>query len=158
MTEVKKERLNEKKQAASSYIITFYNNVIQLTSDFAIYSNLLLEIESRYAEVDLQKMEEQDKQTLLNTVQNIRYNAQMNYIQYQVMSEEVENIQKPEEKEAIKKQFSKIKDNLIVKRDDLQEYVISLNKFLVKKVMAELLQNSQEYLNDIYNNQNGEPK
>lgn len=146
----KPKAADEKKQAASSYIILLYNNVVSVTSNYALYMDLILQLQYKYKNVDIEKMSDEEKQLIFSRVGEIRYAAQMAYIAIDTIQEKIPDIHTAAEKEKFKSLYLKVRDNLIINRDDLLDFVMSANRFLTSKVMKEILENSHDYLNQIY--------
>ncbi len=143
-----KDSSNEERLAASNYIVTFYNQVIQLTSLSSQYHNLLLLFSNKYGSLG-KGMEDIDREALKDSVQNIRYVVQTVYIQLSSLNDKVKVDEK--EKEELDNLYKSIKNEFIIKREDLEKFVILLNKFLMNNIMKNLLQNSNDFVNNFVN-------
>lgn len=142
--------MDDKKVTGASYLIGFFRDVQNLTHHNAQYVNILLELENRYASVELDKMEENHKAALIQWTQNLRYYAYKCYISYKSISENLGLEQK--DKDAIEKQYKAIKEHFTIQRDQIEAYVISFNKILVKEAdLKALLESSEEYINSVFN-------
>jgi len=147
-----KKETNEKKQAAASYILTFYNQVIQLNDSYSRFLNMLVELDSKYGAEFEKKAEDSEKNALIEQSRIVRYVSTNAFIQYRVIRESIEKLNDKTQIELIEKQYEAIRDKVIPRRNELQEYVITLNKFLVTNIIQELLTNSSEFIDTILNN------
>lgn len=136
----------EKKSAAASYILNFYREVLTLTSYHSQYLNLLLEIESKYKEIE--KASEAEKLNIQQAIQNVRYYCTQVYIQYRSIA----NAIKLKENEKIEEIYTKLKTNYVLQRQDVEDYVILLNNLLVEEVIQDLLQSSEQIVKHAFNN------
>lgn len=140
--------MNEKQITGVSYILTFFKEVQQITHTYAQYVNLMLELETKYNK-DVDKIPEEERAILTGTMQLIRQSAHKVYIQYVAISESGK-LKKDKE---ITSTYKPIKKNLIINRDDIEKFVIALNKVLVTDIMQEILANSQSLIGNIYDNE-----
>lgn len=158
MGDNKKQQMSEERTAAASYVLTFYQEVQALTQGYAQYLNILAELEARHGVEDLAKrVEENEKQLLVQTVQNIRAYANKVHISYNCirdnlpeLKEERERQESEENHRRIEAAKTKINAAFIIRTQDIEEYVIGLNKFLVSHIMRNLLVSSSDIVNSIY--------
>lgn len=152
MDNQKKEiKTDEKKQAAASYIITFYNQVILLNDTYSKYLNILVELESKYPGADFEKLSaDQEKNALLEMTRTLRYVATNTYIQRKIITESLAKSKNEREDKDVEENYKLIRDKLVPNRDKVEEYTINMNKFLVTNIIQELLTNSSEFLDKIY--------
>jgi len=140
--------INEEKTTAASYIITFYKEVQELSHNFSLYENVILELENKIGSggFDLSKVDEGDKNTLIQVVQTVRYHAHKCILQYECITQSVGVQREP----SVKDSYEKIKKNFIIEREDLFGFVKAMNMFLIKDIMKHLLEDSQETIDNIY--------
>lgn len=138
--------INEEKTTAASYIISFFENVGLITHHYAQYTNLIIELENKYKEVDLKGVTEEEGKVLQQLLQEIRYYAHKAIIQYKSINE---TLDEDKDKEILDN-YDKIKKNYIIQRQDIEAFTIQLNKVLVKDIMRSLLQSSQDIIENIY--------
>lgn len=139
--------MNEKDLAGASYIITFYREVQDLTSHYANYINIMLELENKYGK-DAAKMGEEEKALIAQHAQLVRYASHKCYIEYNSI---MLGINQPTDAAVVNK-YAKIKTTFIINRDDLEAYVIALNAVIVKDIIQNLLATSQDFLSKVYGN------
>lgn len=140
----------EQKTVEASYIITFYREVHTLTDYYAQYYNLLLELENKlgYNVIEsIGKLGEEERTTLVNVVQLVRMSVSKCYIQYKSIVKALNASEKTEIANSVKV----LRKNFIIKREDLEKCVIGFNAFLVEDIMNDLLQNSQDLLDKVFN-------
>lgn len=142
-----KDNISEKDIAGASYIIQFYKEIQQLKGFYADYVNVLLEMENKYKETD--KASEEEKDYLKQVIQQIRKLAVLCYISYKSLVSSVKGLKKKTE---IEKAYSKIKVNFVIERQDLYKFVTELNNFLLEEIIKNLLETSQNIINDIFEN------
>ena len=151
----------DKKAVESSYIIAFYQSVGTLNSLYAQYYNLLLELEFKYtSKITNDKalsFNEADTKVFNQTLQTLRMTVMQTYIQYKSILSTTETSQNSESTESSKdldNKYETISTKYIIDRDTIKSYVLELNKFLVKDIMQDLFDKSQDLLNTIYGNRN----
>ena len=141
---------DEKKVTGASYLYTFFQEVQQLTSLYSNYINFMLELEAK----SKGEYSADDLQNIIKLSQNIRYYVNTSYIHHKTLS----NVLKVENIPTIKKTYDLIMQkeaeniNLIIVRSVLEEYVISLNEFLANNVIHSLLEDTEDIINQIYEN------
>jgi len=140
--------VKEEKIVAASYIVSFYQQVDLLTHTYSQYSNLLIELESKYGEQLIVKMSVEENNLVTQAVQQVRYYCHRCYVQYRCI---IENIDKgKKELEDVEKLYEAVKQDFIIVRSNIEKFVIKLNSVLIKSVMKNLLETSQEVLGNIY--------
>lgn len=139
--------MNERKVVGSSYIVNFYQSIYQLTQSCCQYTNLLLELKTKYGEEpNPKKMQEEELSILANSVQTVRYHSKMFFIQYKSICPSI-NIP---ESEKLTSLYEKVKTDYILTEESITEFVIEVNKLLLDSVIKDLLMTSQNLLNQIY--------
>jgi len=141
-----KEAIDEKKTAAASYILSFYQNVEALTGIFSQYINVMLELQEKYGEGYVNKCGEEEKTAITQVVQNARFIVSKTYIQYRSIAPSL----KIKEENKINKMAAKIRSSYIILRDDLEAYTVEMNRVLVSEVIQQLLVSSQSILGSLY--------
>lgn len=145
---------DDKKYAASNYIITFYKEIEQLTHTSGIYHNHLIEIKNLYGSTSLDKLEDNVKQTILEILQVIRLGVHKSYIQYN----SIINVTKIKVNPEIKSKYDSINDQFIINFSDLQDYVIAINNVLVNEIIQDLLNTSNDLLVNMFNDDDNNKK
>jgi len=138
------QQINEEKTAAASYIINFYQAVQNITHYYSQFLNFQVELKEKSK--DANEIEEQDRQALITTMQNIRYYLHQTYTQYTAITEATEN----QTNKQITEAYQTLAQNFEYKITSLDFYVKEMNKFLLQKVVKNLLENSQDILDQIY--------
>lgn len=142
-----KEGINERRAAGASYILTFYQEIVNLTHHYAQYSNLLIEAKNKYG-ANVEELEDEAKGILVTEVQSVRYCAYKCFVMYKTL---IPSLKLKENKELIGS-YSKIKDVYLIKQEELEKFVIVLNSVLVEEVIKDLLDTSQALVEGIYQN------
>lgn len=138
--------ISEEKTAAASYILSFYQEVGNLTTAYAQYQNLMIQFDEQYAGQLEVKPTDEEQNLLKQTMQNIRFYVNKSYIQYRsIASNRGIKLSKD-----IQKNHQKINKGFIIERKALKEYTNSMNAFLVKNIMKKLLESSQEVVENIF--------
>lgn len=138
--------MNDKELAAASYVYTFYVNIQQLTDTYSQYINFMIELENKYGESFINKTPEQEKVAVQQTLQTIRHYSNKCYIQLKSMNESI----KLKESENFEELYNHIKTTFVIDRNKLEEFVINFNKILVNSIMQNLLQTSQDLIENVY--------
>jgi len=137
--------LDEKKVAASSYILQFYQEVKLLTTYYVQYHNLLIELESRYTERE-EPIPMESTATIIQIAQLLRQSVQTTYIEFSSISKNLKNATKID----IEEQYKAIMSKLIFERKDIENYVKGINEFLVQDIIQALLKTSNDVISEIY--------
>ncbi len=143
-------KVDEKKLAGASYIFSFYKEIQILTDFYSQYINFLLELKERTKESDIGKLNDGDKAAVIQGVQEVRVSAHKCYIQYISIVGVLKNV--AADKDKIKDSYKKIKETYIIVQADLEDYVISLNSFLLNQIIQSLLEDSQQLIEQVYTN------
>lgn len=137
--------MNEKEIAGASYVIAFYQEVQNLTHNYGEYTNLLLEIEKKYKPENIPA---EVNNLLAQHAQFVRLGVMKSYIMFKSIIKVVDPKDKnPPTIEAV---YKKIKGDFVINRDDLEEYVMSMNAILVKEVVQNLLATGQDLYKSVY--------
>ena len=132
----------DEKITASSYIISFYREIDQLTTQYSIHHNVVLEIK-QYKDLDQGR-----KDILTQSTQAVRLCIIKTFIRFESMKEYL----KVDEKtfNNIELLHQKINSEFIIKLEDCKAFVLEMNKILLTKIIKSLLTTSQEVLNGVY--------
>jgi len=136
--------MNENKQVASNYVITFYNEVQTFSSYTGQYITILAKFKNKYATDEITKIdvEDSDKAILMGLLNNISYSLYRCNLNYNVISSSL-NI-KVDEK--INSLYKKLKEQYVFNADLLEEYDILINKALMNDLIKQLIALSQDTL------------
>lgn len=146
--------IEEKKIAAAQYIITFYNEIKQLTMQEAYYINLMLEYETKYKTLDMEKITDEERKVIIAASQQVRLAVNTTYMSYYSLQEKLK-LPLNKEMEAL---YNSINKTLIIKRDELNEFSKKINRMLVTEIIQTLLDTSQNYLQKIFQDEKGLPQ
>lgn len=144
------KEISEEKTTAASYILTFYQEIAQLTDSYAQYRNILVELETKYKdEESLAKMEDNEKNVLVQFIQQVRYFAHKVHIKYLCITQSIENIGIDKEEAKL---YQELNSKFIISRKHLENYVIKVNQLLIDKIMKHLLETSQDFVGKVFEN------
>jgi hypothetical protein len=139
--------INEERITAASYIINFYQDIQGLTHAFANYINYMTFLETKYDKIEPNKWWASDNESLIELSQKVRFFATKTFIAYSAINARLETKLVGKDINAL---YVKVKKDLIVKRDDISEYVIAMNMLLVTNIFKSLLETSNEVLKKLY--------
>jgi hypothetical protein len=141
--------VSDEKRVAASVIMSFYETVNSLSHHYAIYDNGLLELKARYGLGDDDTgTPEEAKEKIIEQCQTVRYYCTRANILVLSMADSLKLEEKV--KEDVKLAYGKIKQNLIPKRADVEEYVTILNCILISEVIKTLVDSSSDVLEAAY--------
>lgn len=143
--------IDEKRIAGASYIFAFYKEVQTLTDYYAQYVNFLLDIKTKH-NVTLDKLGDAEKETVAQAVQAVRASAHKSYIQYVSIC----GILKIDVDDKIEESYKQVKEVYIIPEEDIKNYVVGLNQFLVKDIIKKLLEDSQDFMEQLYTENDNE--
>lgn len=139
--------MNDKEQAGTSYIISYYNTVSNMIITLGNFINVLLEIKNKHGDnSDASKYDPEERTAILVVSQTLRSYAVTAYIQYEGFLK-VKAVQKDDK---LEKLYKDIKADLIPKTDSIEEYVKLHNNILVSTIIEELLKTSEKLAAQVY--------
>lgn len=146
---------SENTTAAAGYIITFFNEIENLTHHTAGYCNVLTELREKYpGDQTLKKMDDTERQALQQSVKFSRYWVVRTYVKLSALAPKIPEFQKN------LKQIESLKQPItsqgVPEYDTLEKYVLELNKLFVAGIMSELLTKAQDVYSK-YSAQQNEP-
>lgn len=138
--------VNEQQITGANYILTFYQEIEALIATYAQYENLTLELETKSGK-DGNNLDEDDQQAIKTASQQVRFYIKTTYLRLNSLKKIIKTDEKLLKK--ITDTEQKTRKTLIVKREDVEEYVILLNEALLENIIKELLQNSTDILKQL---------
>jgi len=158
MAEKYSNQVDVKKRSGIEFIFEFKDSITNLTHWYGMYVNLLAELQNKYSSNSesetselLRKITDQEKQSIIQYCQEIRYNATICIIKYNSISTKLKF---PVNKK-IEQEYSKLKNKFIIDDDVLYLIVVELNNVLTNEIIQELLRSNYDLIKDIYStNQN----
>jgi len=146
-------QVSENRQAAASYVIAFYNDIVMLTHTYANYENILIELAETYGsnEDGLSKMPADQKDGVKTYCQTLRYYATKCNISYNAL---ITGMGKSADIE-VGTLYNHVLEQFIIKAKDIRSYVIKLNAILMSEVIRDLLESSQDLVNKLYSGPDG---
>ena len=140
--------MKERLVAGANYIAIFFNDIQQLTHNYAQYVNYLLELEEKYGG-NLGNVTVDEKNSLGMLSQTVRYYVNKSYIEYCSIYPAIKEKQEPD----LENNISGVLKDYVIKRDILKKVVISMNKVLVNDIIQDLLSKSEDIFQGIYQNE-----
>lgn len=145
MTE--KRDSSEEKKVAAGYIVDFYGDVLQLTAQYGIYTNVCLEAEEEKRASGEKGVTEETAKQIKDHSHQTRFLVMNTYIKYKTLLTSVPALKGKDE---VKDLYNKVKTQLIIERDVIEAVVIKFNEFIAKEVMKRLLQTSQDIVGEMF--------
>ena len=139
-----KKSVSEEKTASASYVLGFFQNVLQFNHWYANYENIVLELQTKYKLAGNESPE--DKETLKGYCQTIRYYSTQCYVSYCAIIQGLKRNKSPE----IEQVYEKILSILILERKDVREFAVLMNSFIMENIIKDLLQSSNDLVNKLY--------
>lgn len=139
-------QINEEKTAAASYILTFYQEVANLTHHYAQYKNLLVEVQMKVDGTEMPGLEEKEKTVFIQTLQSFRYYAHKAQIQYQCIIESMGLSIDP----MIIETYNKLEKEFVIERKEAEKYTVLMNTVLLKSIIKNLMETSQSIVDTVY--------
>lgn len=140
-----------------SYLQTFAQNVYLLAQQAAAYGNLILKLEmerNKEKGNDIDLTEEQSK-NLNDVIEILRHTLYLTIVQYKSI---VGNIKQMKLNENLIKNYEEIKKTYVIDREILDELVLDLNIELMSGTIKDLLETSQQIIDQLYSSENEKPK
>jgi hypothetical protein len=136
---------DEKKTAGASYIIEFYQNVIFLNNTYANYYNAVLQ----FSKIESDGVTDLQKETFNNSLQQTRYICSNVYIMFSSMKDRLGVNDKLDNE--IKNNYKFIKEKYVINPEELEKFVISMNKVLLSDIIQNLLENNKDIVDKVFN-------
>lgn len=131
----------EQQVAGAGYVLSFFNDIEQLSNYYAQYINTILSFERKYPDSKaLENMSEEDRQTLINVVQGLRTWIIRCFVKAQALKEKVENFTSDEFEES----YRKVTGEFIPEKEVVEKFVIEINKAFVNGVLVDLLNQARD--------------
>lgn len=138
------------KVAGASYVLNFYRDVILLTHYVTVYLNLMTELEFKYSDLDLGKLDVEEKNGIVNSIQNVRYFANKCKIEYASLKKRIK-FEEEDDKEILKiHKLLNAKEKFVILREDSERYAELMNSLLVNDVIQNILETNQELLQHLF--------
>lgn len=138
--------MDERTIAGAQYVYTFYNEVEELTNQTSIYQNLILEFKEKYGLDNIEKLTDDEKRLLMDTIQKTRYHVNRINFKFNSLKTKLSLDDNPQ----IKESYDKIKNTLIINRTDLETYTQQMNNILVSSVIEKILQTRESIMEELY--------
>jgi hypothetical protein len=134
--------------AAASYVLNFNNECMLLTHWSALYFNWLSAVEKRMGGLIGEEpvLEDTELAQFTEIIGQLKYHIELTRMQYAAI---ISHISKgfPANYEQL---IRDIRNSYIIKREQLEEYIIILHKFLLEDVIKGLLRSSQQLIDSLY--------
>lgn len=132
--------MSEQKIAGASYIISLYNESEGLLRQVGLYSQIKLELTTKYAS-QIEKMPEEERTQIRQSIGAIRYYMTTTKTRIKSLKKNIKIFN--EKYGEIEKAYEKCQEQLVPSFTDLNEYTELLHELFVDGVVAELLTTSQ---------------
>jgi len=141
---------------ASTYILTFAQEILALNTMLGNYSNAMVLIKSKIVPDEkkteeqqikqvLEKMSPEEKEQLSTIAQQTRHYSIQAFLKIKVLKDQPKFKIIDIDFENLKKQYQQIITIQYPSFDVIQDFVTELNKVYVSSVFTEMLEKSQEY-------------
>lgn len=130
--------MGDNKEAAKSYILTFYENVQMFTRAYAEYCDLIVGMSKSLSE------EQGEALTIANS--QIRQMAIQAEMHYTMMCEQL-HITPDKDMPAL---LEHVQTAQVLERKELRKFCIILNKFVLNQVISSLLETSMQISNEAF--------
>jgi hypothetical protein len=146
---VEMKNVNEERTTAASYVLNFYQQVEQLTHFSVLYINLILDLETRYKNLEESGIAQEEKDQLKNLLEQVKYYAQITSLKYGAIESKI-STKKAGYKSKIMASVKGLFGSYVLKRESVYNYTELLNAALAENVMSKLLETSQELAGAAY--------
>lgn len=144
--------MNETNTASASYIVQFFKDVQTLKYAYASYVNIIQELELKYNQLDIKNFEYAEKTIFLNTLQTLKTYIHSIDIDYHHLKLTLKQKIIEEEGSTLEDTYKELNKQFVYSKDLVKKYIVQLLAILFKDVIKDLLQNSQDILDQVYKN------
>ena len=147
---------SEEDVAGASYILSFMNDIENLTNSYAGYLNVLVRIQDRYGMKDKDKkkevqgenkLEAEDENAILSVAESLRVWIARCYVKASTLQEKIPEMKKG--LEGIKGLYEKAISSSVIEKEVAESFVLQINKMFVGGVLRGLLLKSQDIYRDV---------
>jgi hypothetical protein len=147
---------SEEDIAGSSYILSFMNDIENLTNSYAGYLNVLVRIQDRYHMKDPNKkkeatgennLEQEDEDAILAVAETLRVWITRCYVKASTLQDKI-----PEMKKGlgdIKGLYEKAISSSVIEKEVAENFVLMINKMFVGGILKSLLLKSQDIYREV---------
>lgn len=143
--------MQDNKVSSASYILTFFRDVEELNNYLGHYSNIMLEMSGKFGKRDIEeiikKMQDTDKQRLLQIVNDTRFWVIRVFVKLSALQDKLIKADETELFNEIKENYEIIITTTVPEFKIIQDFVITLNKLFVSGVADELLNKARDFYN-----------
>ena len=131
----------EQQVAGAGYILSFFNDIEQLNNYYAAYVNAALGLKSKYPnEESLKNMSVDDRKTIGEAANAVRVWIVRCYIKAKALRDKVPEFTSDELDES----YRKICNTITPEVEDVEKFVIEINKAFVNGVLVDLLNQARD--------------
>mgnify|MGYP006432031223 CR=1 FL=1 len=145
-------------QSAANYILELNQAITQFNVLTGNYCNVIItakffhnfnQNDKEERNETVKQIDEVERQTILNTVQQARFYAVQTYLRVTALKEEIKQFQNNYEE--LQKYYNALIEQPVPSFDDVQHYALELNKMFATMAAQDLLTKSVEYYENIAN-------
>lgn len=138
--------------AASSFILSLYNDCESVLNAYSSYLNVLVRIQDKYQMKNTEKreqpkLEEEDEGALLTVTETLRVWVTRCFIKASSLSEKIPDMKK--ELPELKKLYEKVISTSIIEKEIAESFVLTINKAFVSGVLKDLLVQSRDIYKEL---------
>jgi hypothetical protein len=133
--------------ASTSYLLQFYFDLENMTTQLSNYNNLLVYMENKYKNVEENSIAKEDWQQLDAFSQQCRFWVTRLYVKYCALSEKFSELNA--KKETINDLYAQIAKEKILKFDSLKEFAVQLNIIFVSGLSDKFFVDTQNAFSKI---------
>jgi len=142
--------VTEEEIAGSGYVLSFYNDIENLTNSYATYINVLIRMKDKYklnegikpSGADKVKLDVEDEEALLSVAETLRIWITRSYIKMASLKDKVSDME--ESFKGVKSLYEKSLSTSIIEKKVAEEYVLKINQSFVTGILKELLIRSKD--------------
>lgn len=139
-----KKPISEEKSTAASYIVTFYQEILQLTHYYSLYYNTLMENKAKKQHNS--ENTEADINNIAMLIQNLRYLSNKLHIMYGAISIQL----KKEKNQVLEEAMMQLNLQYSIDINQMKIIVEQYHVFLMNEIMKTILESSQDIMKNIY--------
>ena len=135
---------NDNKLAGAGYILSFAKTINELNESMANYFCILSELENKYGDKP-NKMKEEERNAMNQYSLTVKKFCHLSYVSALAIADYAKADPKK-----LGTAFKELGKGPILKKDKVEEYVIEINKFIVKNTVAKLFESSEDFVRGVY--------
>jgi hypothetical protein len=128
------KKMTERTVAGAAYLLNFYTQSEVLKGNAANYINTIIKMKAKYSGMDDKTDVELSDQVTVNIAENAKMSVFNTYVGFMALKDKIKEFAHADKKGRLEELYFTIRDAVMPKVEDMEEYVMIVNKALVDAI------------------------